>query len=130
MTDMPSFQDLLAVAKKGKWDDVDRHLNPKIISVKDFIWAENEGIRDTDQEVRDFAATTLIVGGKRYAIDLAKQSVLTDLMMKEPYHIVQYRLAVALYVQRNRYPFVTQMFNKALADPDVGPVARAHQQAA
>ncbi len=121
-------QDFIDAALRLNWEWVDKNLNDGDITPDDILWATTTGIKDASKDIRDLAATYLTTSVLPLALEDERK--LVRVMLTDPYHIVQYRLAIALYKRGNRIVEVVNMFQKALDDEDVGRVAFTYKAAA
>jgi hypothetical protein len=119
--DKISFGEIDMAAKRGLWDFVDANLEPFLDKAR-FEWAL-EMLKDQNRNTRDLAAT--ILNRTTFTLSDAEQKVLIEQMSDlREYHIVRYRLAVALCQRGNRDPQVLAVMEEAYKDPDVGELAR------
>lgn len=116
-----SLNELIDAAKREDWDFVDGNINESHLSREQIDWALKIGLADTDDNVRDLAATLLDrsdeVLGEEEVGALEKQ------MAEDSYHIVRFRIAIALYKRGDRNDAVAEIMNEAKNDPDVGELA-------
>lgn len=124
----PTLEDFIKAAMDGKWDWIDANLLDTDITQKELSWAIQEVKTDPNDDMRDLAATLLVVSG--LPLTLMEQRELTRVMMEDACPVVQYRLAVALFKRGSSYAEVRSKFEDALEDPDVGPVAKKYKMAA
>ncbi len=119
-----NFDDIANAAKREQWEFVDA--NFEIFLTKDrFEWALMVLRKNPDQNrnTRDLAATILNRTTFKFTPD--EQAVLIAHMLDTAeYHIVRYRIAVALYQRNIRPPEVLQMMEEARKDSDVGDLAQ------
>ena len=94
------------------------------IATSHICWATVPGLLDTRRTVRELAATFL--HESEAFIEHVDQISLVERMLKDEYHVVRYRLAVALYKRGNREPEVLQMMRGAASDPFVGDLAKRY----
>jgi hypothetical protein len=119
----PTLEDFIREAKKENWTDIDLWMT-EAIATSCLGWAMKDGLVDDNDGVRDLAATFLDESDA--PLGQNDQAVLADKMAVDDYHIVRYRLAVALYKRGNRNPKVVEMMERALEDSDIGPLALSH----
>lgn len=119
-----TLEQLIEAAQKENWDFVDGHINNSHLTSEPINWALNIGLYIEDQNVRDLAATLL----DRSDEEIKPEDVekLQKIMVEDSYHIVRYRVAVALYKRGNRNSVVEQMMQEAKNDPDVGDLAESY----
>lgn len=122
----PTRKDFIEQAIRENRPWVEANLNDTDIVRADIRWAIDVGLRHENKDVRNLAASYLMVSC--LFIKAEDERTLVQVMLQDKYHIVQYRLAVAIYTQGRRQPEVVSMFAKACADPDVGPDARKYQK--
>ena len=118
------FKQLIEAAQKEDWDFVDANISESHLSREQINWALEKGLRDVDQNIRDLAATLLDKSNE----ELSQEEIenLEKIMTGDSYHIVRYRLAVALYKRGDMKPIVVQMMQEAKNDPDVGELAKSY----
>ena len=116
-----TLEQLIESAQKENWGFVDDHINNSHLSGEPIIWALNIGLHNEDQNIRDLAATLLDISDEE--IDQKNIEKLEKIMVEDSYHIVRYRIAIALYKRGNRNSVVEQMIQEAKDDPDVGKLA-------
>ena len=124
----PVLEDFIKAAMNGRWDWVDANLLDTDITQKELLWAIQEVKTDPSDDIRDLAASMLVVSG--LPLTSAEQRSLVQTMLEDASPVVQCRLAVALFKRGNAFPEVRRKFEDALDDPDVGPVAEKYRLAA
>ena len=117
-----TFEDLLAAAKRKDWAFVDEHIGG-FIKMNEVLWALNHGLIDSEYNIRDLAATILDESEVRLPGPTISQQLEAQ-MQTDPYPIVCFRLAVALWKRGYHTDAVMAKMREALADPDVGETAR------
>ena len=130
------FSDLKKAAIAGDWETVDSMLANKdtvetILKPATVAWALGGGLRDTDDNVRDLAATILGKVERKDFGDLPPDAVLAmeDQMTNDSSSYVRYRLAFAL---ANRIPKdkrsvqLVATLEDAARDPDVEEIAKKY----
>ena len=118
---MSQFDKLIKLAKAGEWDVVDARLKDEIILEQDFLWALKIGITHPNENIRDFAATVLMVSSKTLTtehMDALRAQIATDTS-----NIVQFRIAMALYKRSDRSEETVAMVRKATHNSDVATLA-------
>jgi hypothetical protein len=120
------FETLLQAAREEKWDVVDAGLNNENITPDDFLWANIKGVKHIDDNVRDFSATVMMVSD--LPINEGLQNILREQMMTDSYHIVRFRLAMALYKRGDRSTETMAVMQEAKEDKDVGEIANEYLQ--
>jgi hypothetical protein len=120
----PIFDELLKAAKEENWNFVDEKIKNFDITHEIVDWTLETGLFDKDNNIRDFAATIL----DNSEIVLTKSDIekIKDIMLKDEYDVVQYRLAIALYRAGDESPEVEEMVQKAKDDPNVGELAKTY----
>jgi hypothetical protein len=116
------FEDLLDAVKIGDLDYVDRAIEAFDIAIEIIDWALEEGLLDDDDNIRDFAATLL--DDSEVILTKSDMEKIKNIMAKDKYLIVQFRLAVALYKAGDESSEVEEMMQRAKDDPDVGELAQ------
>jgi hypothetical protein len=116
-----TFEQLIEAARKENWEFVDENINESHLTRVQVDWALDMGLGDEDKNIRDLAATLLDKSNE--ALNPEEMEKLEKIMTEDSYHIVQYRIAIALYKRGNRNPLVVQMMKDAREDPDVGELA-------
>lgn len=119
--DNVTFKELIEAARKEDWDFVDGNINESHLTRTQINWALDMGLGDEDKNIRDLAATLLDKSDE--SLNPEEVQKLENIMTEDSYHIVQYRIAIALYKRGNRNPLVVQMMKDAREDPDVGELA-------
>ncbi len=115
-----TFDELLRAAQKEEWDFVNENINASHYTEERLRWALDKGLFDPDQNIRDLAVTLFDESETPLAVvdvEKLKQA------MSDPYHIVRYRAAIALYKRGHRSPSIEQVMQEAKKDPDVGELA-------
>ena len=120
--EMPTFEQLIEGARNEDWDFVDKNINDGHLTSERINWAVNTGLSDENNNIRDFAATLL--DKSDYPLISDNTEKLKKIMANDLYHIVRYRLAIALYKRGDKSSEVQQMMLEAQNDPDVGDLAR------
>ncbi len=118
--------ELIGAARMEEWDIVDKNLEGYNFSDEDMSWAIGIGLFDKDQNIRDLAATILDKSDIEISPEEAK--ALQRIMVGDPYHIVKYRLAIALFKRNYKTVAVKHMMDKAKDDPDVGGLVRSYSE--
>ncbi len=120
-----TLSELIELAKQDTpeaWEIIDRALKA-YKPAPDFLFWVRWGARGaTVDGVRDLAASILMASDE--PLDEAGQVVIERWMAEDTYHIVRYRLAVALYQRGIRTDAVVAMMEEASNDSDVGELAR------
>ena len=119
-----TLRQLIDAAQNEDWDFVDGNINISHLTGEPIVWALKDGLVDQDQNIRDLAATLLDKSDEEINIDDIKR--LEDIMTSDSYHIVQYRIAIALYKRGDRNQSVLQKMQSAKNDPDVGELANSY----
>lgn len=120
----PTFEDLQSAAKRERWDYVETYVG-EFTNATYVAWAVEELRKNKQQNrnIRDLAAT--ILDRSKLSISAADTEALRTVMAdKMEYHIVRYRIAIALYQRDKSLPDVRAMVQEAANDPDVGPEAK------
>jgi hypothetical protein len=118
-----TFDSMLEHAKQEDWPFVDARMEEFAKLMKNVTWAMRTGLRDKDQNVRDLAATIL---DRSDCPILQKNCQSLEFQMQgDGYHIVRFRLAIALWKRNYRPKTVEAMMRNAMSDPDVGEAAKA-----
>lgn len=122
--DAVTLEQLTEAARNEDWNFVDGHINSSHLTREQIDWALSIGLVDEDKNIRDLAATLL----DRSDEPLKPEEVekLERIMAEDSYHIVRYRIAIALYKRGNRNLAVKQMMSEAKDDPDVGELASSY----
>ena len=119
-----TLEQLIKAARKEDWSFVDGHINNSHLTGEPINWALSAGLAHEDQNIRDLAATLLDRSDEPFnPTDIEN---LKRIMADDPYHIVRYRVAIALYKRGSRNPAVEQMMLEAENDPDVGGLASSY----
>jgi len=116
---------LIAEASKGDatdWALIEENLKKLDLAEDYVIWSTNIGLMDANDGVRDLAATILDISAHPLTPEGAMKVQM--IMANDPYHIVRYRLAIALYQRGFEHIGILHMMSEAQADPDVGELAR------
>ncbi|MFH0804103.1 MAG: hypothetical protein V1896_00690 [Candidatus Zambryskibacteria bacterium] len=117
------FEQLVEAAKNNDWGFVDENINESHLSYEYTVWAIKDGLLDKDRNVRDLAATILDKSNEQLDPEDAKE--VERIMLRETYHIVIYRLAIALYKRGIRNTAIERLMSEAKDDPDVGDLAKS-----
>lgn len=122
---VPGLENLIEAAIADDWDQIDAALliGNAFISEGMFAWATEAARLDTDNDVRDLAASILLASDRPLSeldTHLLVRHALTD-----AYRIVRFRLALALYKRGVMDGRIVSLLVEATKDPDVGPCARA-----
>ena len=125
----PNFSDIQVAAKREQWDFVDKNLEP-FLTRENFAWALEELQKNKEQNrnIRDLAATIL----DRTDFLISHQdfrNLMKQMLDRMEYHIVRFRVAIALYKRGNRDLEVATMMEEASKDPDVGELAKSYLNA-
>ena len=122
----PTFDELREAARESKWDFVDAHLTEGVAndSISRLLselqldsWAA-----DLSDEERDFTATVLMMASVPFSHK--EMLAIKKKMAEDPYNIVQYRLAMALYKRDDRSEEVLRMMHESDNNPDTGELSR------
>ena len=119
-----SLESLVDAAVREDWKFVDEKINEFKFTEAVMGWAIHQGLQNEDQNIRDLAATLL--DKSPLPIDSAFKESLKKQMTADSYHIVRFRLAIALYKRGDRSPEVTAMMTEAKKDSDVGELAGSY----
>jgi len=117
-----TFERLVEAAKNEDWDFVDGNINESHLTREQVDWVLQKGIYDEDQNVRDLAATILDRSDESLSQEEAEK--VEKVMAEDSYHIVKYRLTIALYKRGYKTPIVEKMMSESKEDPDVGGLAK------
>ena len=119
-----SFQRLLEAAKAGDWDLVDKEIS-SVINFHGVLWAAGRGgLGNTDENVRDFAATILEMSPKiDYPLQPDVIKLMREMMSSDKNPFVRYRLAFALWRRKIRDDAVKQLMEDAQQVSDVSDLA-------
>jgi len=118
-----SFDRLIEAAKNNDWNFVDENINESHLTYEHIVWAIKDGLLNKDLNVRDLAATILDRSGEPLDSEDAKE--IEKIMLRETYHIVIYRLAIALYKRGIRNTAIERLMSEAKDDLDVGDLAKS-----
>lgn len=128
-----AFNDLKQAAIAEDWKTVDELLTTKreeIMRPVTVAWASGAGLRDSNPNVRDLAASILekAVPEKDFGqFGADAMQLILDALQNDPNIYVRYRLAFALYQRKDRSPLVEAMMDEAEKDADVGDIARKYR---
>jgi hypothetical protein len=117
------FDGVRAAALHEQWDVVDKNLEP-LLNKELFEWALQALRKDQNRNTRDLAAT--ILDRTTFRVSRSERQFLVAQMMdRTEYHIVRFRLAIALFQRNIRVPRVMKTMVQASKDPDLGERARS-----
>ena len=123
----PTLEQLIAEAERENWELIGPWIT-EAVSTKHIAWAKSknkeEGLLHMSAGVRDLAANFLDESDALLTEE--EQEWFVEHMMHDPYHIVRYRLAIALYKRGNRSAEVVDMMQEATNDPEVGELAKSY----
>jgi hypothetical protein len=123
---MSHLEELKKAAKCGKWDYVDSTI-PKIAAEIVYAeWAYNEGIRDTDGNVRDLAVSIIEKSDIPESRFSEMRDGLYELMENDENPYVRYRSAFALarHGPGRHKMKVLEKLTQATQDKDVSELAK------
>ena len=116
------YNDLRKAAKMEDWDFVDNNLNVEVANCM-LYHAIEEDLFDRDDNVRELAAIILVISDTK--LSARQLSIIESRVLADEYHIVRFRLAIALYKRGVRVRLVVTAVEEAEHDPDVGEIAKA-----
>ena len=123
-----AMEELIEAAKHERWKFVDSHAPQAAKNDANVVWAYTCGLKDSDGNVRDLAATLLVKAR------LSKQElqgaipVLRRVMSKDSNPYARYRAAFALAEHGNKSQSVINVLREATNDKDVADEARKYLQ--
>ncbi|OHA20147.1 MAG: hypothetical protein A2836_00945 [Candidatus Taylorbacteria bacterium RIFCSPHIGHO2_01_FULL_45_63] len=119
-----AFEELLEAAREESWQFVDENISESYLTEKYIRWALTEGLFDADPNIRDLAATILNMSDT--PLNPPDIKTLEAVLEDDPYHIVRFRVAIALYKRKRQTPLVLRVMEQAKSDPDVGELVRRY----
>ena len=121
---MSNLEELIDAAKAEHWDAVDKNIAVLANNEEVIAWALDKGLEDTENNVRDLAASVL----EKSSVSLPEstKAMLLHLVAWDENIYVQFRSAFALYVRGERSPAVIAKMQEAEQDPGVADIARKY----
>lgn len=120
------LQQLQEFARKEQWEEMDA-LIPRVCNdAKVIAWSLQQGIYDTDGNIRDLAVSLLEKSG--YQLTDEDKEKLYKLLENDSNIYVQFRSAFTLFNGGDRSEKVVAKMHEAEADVDVSEIAKEYLQ--
>lgn len=118
-----TLSDLIEASAREDWDFVDAHISGHANNPDAIAWAIQDGMNDTDGNIRDLAVSLL----ERSSTELSSETIqkLYSLFDDENRY-VGFRSAFALFTHNERSSLVLTKINEALLDEDVSDIAEGY----
>ena len=112
-----TIERLIGLAKAEKWGDIDAEI-PKVSRLPEIVkWAYKTGLFESNDQVRDLAASILEKADWSDNQRLI-HGLVYNTLRQEPYIYAKFRLAFALYAHGEREPVVVAVVEEAAKDKD------------
>lgn len=119
------IDEMIAAAREERWEAIDSAI-PRVCNRPDYTrWAYETGLNDTDDNVRDLAAS--ILEKARFGSEFKRmRPKLFRLMRSDPHKYARYRCAFALAAHRVHTAAVKNVLTEATQDKAVADIAQRY----
>ncbi|MBU4086642.1 MAG: HEAT repeat domain-containing protein [Nanoarchaeota archaeon] len=120
------MEDLIDAAKRENWKVVDRKLPEAAMKDANVVWAYTRGLKDSDGNVRDLAASLLAKANLSTREMQEAKPILRSVMMSDSNPYARYRSAFALAEHGDCSSSVVEVLREAAKDKDVSKIAKGY----
>lgn len=121
-----AMEDLIEAAKKEKWELVDEKILVAAQKDANVVWAYTRGLKDSDGNVRDLAASLLAKARLSQREMQEAKPVLMQVMRSDSNPYARYRSAFALAEHGCATRPVVDVLREAEKDKYVGKIAKQY----
>lgn len=118
-----TVQKLIGLAKEEKWEVIDAEIPKVSRDPKVITWAYMRGLLESNEQVRDLAAS-ILEKAEWFVNQTAIHIMVYNTMHQEKHPYAKFRMACALYAHGERMPEVIEVLKNA--PEDVQPIAQKY----